>query len=406
MLLKDKSELNKHIVRTMQPVLDAFSDLLGTWMKFIDLSGQYIIAAQPNMSCKACQVIRATPEGLIRCHTYAKKAIKQIKKGGILKSICHAGFLTLTVPIIVEDCCIGALMAGNIIVHPSEEMEERVLDLTRDLKIDRELMQNLLRNLTPWDKQSVDRLAKAIFAISRCFLEIGVAFANNERMELVKSLKEAELRSLQAQINPHFLFNTLNTIEMLAMMEGAQQTNEIVHSLAQILRHNLSSKTKIITLASELESINHYLKIQQYRFGSRLVVQQNIASDLYDLRIPALTLQPLVENAVVHGLEPSEKVGLLEINSKSVNDTVVITISDNGVGMTHDKLRTIRSALRLLDSVDDSLGLINVQKRCRILFGSRFGISISSQLGKGTTVKLRLPRSYKGGYENEVAHCG
>ncbi len=395
------------MLQTMQPVLDTFSEMLGVWLKFVDVSGRYIITGQNTRPCNFCQMVRAVPKGLERCHHYARQAVNQSKnKCGPFKSICHAGLITVAVPIMVEDRCFGALMAGEIVEESAEEIKRVVLKRTADLPLDPERLINCFRELPVWKPRKVEILAQTLYAISNCFIELGITSARKEKMELIKALREAELRALQAQINPHFLFNTLNTIEMLAMMEGARHTAQIVHSLAQILRHNLFSRTELTTLAGELESITHYLFIQQCRFGERLRVFQNIPPDLLETRIPALTLQPLVENAVVHGLEPLEGPGILEIIGEAVNDYITFIIRDNGVGIAEPRLNDLRSRIMELKSNTDTLGLVNVQKRCRLLYGPGYGVTITSVLGKGTEVRLRLPKTTKtGGVAVEAAYC-
>lgn len=404
---KRGDQLSSKMLQTMQPVLNTFSEMLGVWLKFVDISGRYIITAQNVRPCNFCQTIRAVPRGLERCHHYAREAVNQSKnEHGPFKSICHAGLITVTVPIMVDDSCFGALMAGEIVQGPAEEIKREVLKRTADLPLDLERLINCFQELPVWEPRKVDILAQTLYAISNCFIELGVASAREEKMELIKALREAELRALQAQINPHFLFNTLNTIEMLAMMEGARQTTQIVHSLAQILRHNLFSKTELTTLASELESINHYLLIQQCRFGERLRVLKNVPPELLQARIPALTLQPLVENAVVHGLEPLERPGILEITGEAVNDHLIFVIKDNGVGIPEHRLNDLRSRIMELKSNTDTLGLVNIQKRCRLLYGPGYGITITSVWGKGTEVRLKLPKSTKtGGVSGEAAYC-
>ncbi len=383
------------ILQTMQPVISTLGEMLGLWLKFVDVSGRYIITAQNIRPCNFCQAIRSVPKGLERCHHYARETVNQSKyKQGPFKSICHAGLITVTVPIMINGNCFGALMAGEIVQKPAEKIKQEVLKRTADLSLDLKGLIEHFHELPVWDPCKVEILAQALYAISNCFIELGVISAREEKMELIKVLREAELRALQAQINPHFLFNTLNTIEMLAIMEGARQTTQIVHSLAQILRHNLFPKTELTTVASELDSINHYLLIQQYRFGERFKVIKNIAPELLQERIPALTLQPLVENAIVHGLEPLEGPGIIEITGQVDNGFLVFVIKDNGMGIPEDKLNNLRSRIMELKSDTDSLGLVNIQKRCRLLYGPGYGITINSAWRKGTEVRLKLPKKH------------
>jgi sensor histidine kinase YesM len=209
------------------------------------------------------------------------------------------------------------------------------------------------------------------------------------------SVKEAELKALQAQINPHFLYNTLDSIQWLAVLQGAEDIQKTIQCLGQLLRHSLDRKSVIVNVAKELEQIRNYLFIQKMRYGDKLSYRINLEPGVLDFELPKLVLQPIVENAILHGVEPKAGGGSICIEGwLHKDDQAVIEISDDGVGMEDETLSRLNASLRS-DSeggAQQHLGLANVHKRLQYFFGEEFGLAISSRPGAGSSVRLRIPR--------------
>lgn len=389
----EQKEICKRVLKLIQPVLDSMSEMQGIWLKFVDTSGEYILTSQTTNPCRFCCLIRSTPAGLRMCHDTARRAVKQSKQyKGPIKSRCHAGLTTVTVPIMINENCLGALMAGEIVEENLYgEIKQHINKTARNLQIRGSELMKCFEEIPKWSTDKINVITRSLDAVSNCFIEVGVTVSNNEKTELEKHLKDMELKALQNQINPHFLFNTLNTIEMLSVMEGAIQTSHIVHALAQLFRRNLHISSDLVTIGQELESVDHYLTIQRCRFGERLEIINNIPPYMLEFNIPALALQPLVENAVVHGLEPREEKGCLRLDGYSELGDIVLQVTDNGVGIAREQLDQIRLLLKNTNVKTNKLGLQNVQKRCLLHYKSPYGISITSAPGRGTSVTLRLP---------------
>lgn len=206
--------------------------------------------------------------------------------------------------------------------------------------------------------------------------------------------KDVELKMLASQINPHFLYNTLETIRMKARCSGESEIEELVKMLAKILRRNIQVGDKLVTLKSELELVEYYLKIQQYRFGDRIRYSIDIRCDIDFLKIMPLLIQPIVENAFVHGLETKEGQGIIRIIVERT-DRLRIHIIDNGNGMSEDKLNEIIESLNDFSKLSrDHIGLNNVNQRIKLLYGDEYGISIKSKESEGTTVVIEIPEDY------------
>lgn len=223
----------------------------------------------------------------------------------------------------------------------------------------------------------------------------GLAYHFSTQLALARAahnaalLDKAEIRALQAQIQPHFLFNALNTVTALIRREP-ERAREVVGHLGDFLRRNLhSTQCETVSLRQELEHVKHYLTVEQARYGERLTVTYEVAPDVLQTPIPPLTLQPLVENAISHGLQRIRRGG--QIHLKAVrNGSVVITVSDNGQGITPSRLAQLLEQPASSQS-GSGLALYNVHHRLRGLYGAEAGVQISSQVGQGTVVTVRLP---------------
>ena len=198
-------------------------------------------------------------------------------------------------------------------------------------------------------------------------------------MELEKQLAQAKLQALQMQLNPHFLFNTLHSISSL-MHQDVEAADGMITRLSDLLRTALdSSNTQEVTLRQELEFLQRYLEIEQTRFGRRLTVKTDIASDTLDARVPNLILQPLVENAIRHGIEPHAKPGRVELRAQREAGTLVLEVCDNGAGLRKD------------EPAGEGVGLSNTRARLRTLYGEAHGFELRDAPGGGFLVRLIIP---------------
>ncbi len=203
--------------------------------------------------------------------------------------------------------------------------------------------------------------------------------------------QEAELKSLQMQINPHFLYNTLETINWMARSNGNEEIGIMAKSLGDLMRATINGRDYVL-LKDEAVSLHNYLQIQKYRYGEKLEAFIELDIETEDLYVPKLIIQPLVENAIYHGIEPAFDNGRIDIKSIIQNDALIITVRDSGVGMTQETIDEILNiAGRDHQTIPHSIGLQNVIKRIKKLFGDEYGITIESEFGEGTVITLHLP---------------
>lgn len=202
-------------------------------------------------------------------------------------------------------------------------------------------------------------------------------------------IKETEFRALQAQINPHFLYNTLESINWMAKVNRQTQISEMVEALGLLFRSSVSLKKPLLTLAEEIQIVRSYITIQRIRFEERLSFTMDVPDKFMNASIPKLTLQPLLENAIQYALE--SMIGICEIRvvALEAGDEVQIIVEDNGPGMPEDTLDLLKDGS--LKTRGNGIGLLNIDDRIRLSFGEGFGLRIQSEQGKGTRIIVRLP---------------
>lgn len=219
------------------------------------------------------------------------------------------------------------------------------------------------------------------------------------RQEMINHQQRMQLEMLASKINPHFLFNTLETIRMKASSAGDREVATAIKLLGKSMRHVLETGGRLVSLKSELEYITVYLDIQKIRFKDRINYQINVseAIDTEAYRILPLLLQPVVENAFIHGLEGKERDGHILMEISAADDMLLVTVSDNGMGMSHNQLVNLLDRIHAPNRGEEhtgGIGLYNVCQRIRLYYGERYGLDITSALEVGTRVTIRLPLQF------------
>lgn len=213
------------------------------------------------------------------------------------------------------------------------------------------------------------------------------------RAELEKSLKEAELKALQLQINPHFMFNVLNSVNRLISLNEHDKAQQVLSAFSKMLRYSMRDIGNIVPLQKELDYVEKYLFLQNLRFGNRVRYKILIHDELLNLQLPFFTLQPLVENAIIHGLEPKESEGEIYIFSEIDGAKITLIIRDNGLGMAQEKVdlfKNIDLAAAEASLGSSGIGISNVHSRLKLFFGERYTFDLTSKLNEGTTVRLTI----------------
>ena len=203
------------------------------------------------------------------------------------------------------------------------------------------------------------------------------------------TIKETEFKALQAQINPHFLYNTLESINWMAKSSGQKKISEMVEALGYLLRNSIQVTNPLVSIKEELEFVEKYNVIQTFRFDDRLVFECDVDADLMRESIPKLTLQPLVENAIHYAVEKMIEPCQINIYAKKYHDYFVLIVEDDGPGMTEEQLQLLKE--RKLITKGEGIGLMNIEERIKLSFGDQYGVDIQSKQGSGTKVSIRVP---------------
>ena len=241
--------------------------------------------------------------------------------------------------------------------------------------------------------QLYDYLSVMIWRIQRLLAQVYQEKIHAERLKT--SQKDAEFKMLTSQINPHFLYNTLETIRMKARINKQYEIEELVKMLGKILRSSIQAGSKDMTIREEVELAEYYLKIQQYRFGERIQYQIYVEEGTEGQKILPLLIQPLVENCIIHGLEGRENVGHIDISIKRCGRNVVITVTDDGAGICEEKIAEIRRELAGNRTKGEHIGICNVNQRVRLRYGEEYGVTVESICGEYTRVEITLPGDWE-----------
>jgi len=245
--------------------------------------------------------------------------------------------------------------------------------------------------------------------------EIGILY--NEYQSMIEELKfyiknelehklitlDSQMKSLEAQINSHFLYNTLESINSIAEIEEIESIGTMSLALGDMFRYSIKTTSELVTIADELKHVKDYISIQQIRFENRFELLLEIPPDMYPLKILKLVLQPIVENAFYHGLRYCSAGSLIRLSGCVENDTIYISVFDDGMGMTPDRLKELNKSLlekahftELGHRNKQSIGLKNIHTRIQLYYGEGYGMQIQSRQSHGTTVTLKVPL-FKGG---------
>lgn len=395
-------------------IVEVFTRATGVTIDINDTRGYPLV--EHNFFYGFCHNIRRNPEGLKRC-------IKSNAEVGYLSSVtgqsrickCHAGLALVAVPILIDGKFCGTITAGQMhLEQPDKKAIEQMLEAARYLNFDsRELIESFLevQVITPEKCRAtaeliqfvVNSIAELIYfqklQETRTREKLKLMNEAMNRAEVENALRMAELKNLQAQIKPHFLFNTLNTIRGLIILEENEKALSTLYSLTGLLRYNFSNRDDLITLLEEMDYVNNYLSIQKARFGEKIQVVIDIEPELLNLPLPCLTLQPLVENACNHGVEYCEEGGLVSIMARRIGPDIEICVIDTGPGFPEEALQQLNSYFRGEISDKQSgmstisggrIGLRNVHRRLQLFFNGNYGLGVESRPGC-TRVCMTLP---------------
>ncbi len=301
---------------------------------------------------------------------------------------------------------ISLFMAFVLIIFFTAAISKRVNKLSKDIHM---VAMGKFDTIPDMDgEDEIGQLSRDLGKMVKSIRELvhEVYEVNLQKNQLTIRQRDIKLRMLANQINPHFLFNALETIRMKALVNGEKEIAGVVKLLGKIMRKNLEVGNEPVKLASEIELVESYLGIQKFRYGNKINYKINKKDNMQDYSILPLLLQPIVENAVVHGLECKEGEGIVAVDIDETDGFLIIKVEDDGAGMTEDRLQQVIKAMDVVNEDEipgRRIGLINVHQRIKLHYGEKYGLLIRSKPNKGTTVEMILPG--RGKADAEIANC-
>jgi ligand-binding sensor protein len=402
--LKEVIDLN-----LLQDIQEKFAELTGLAFVTVDFKGTPI-TSEINFSdfCISRRKISVYKKSCYMSDAHA--GLEAARRGQPCVYRCPAGLIDFAVPIVVQGQYLGAVLSGQVRCQQNDKWleENEVIKYDSKWKMNQEWTEKYQKTLhMDYDKiisssqlvhLVINQLVeKEIINIIQEELNKNTVHLMEEkkaRAELAEKLRIAELKSLKAQMNPHFLFNILNSIGCSALTEGAKKTQEMTYMLSQLLRYNISGSGKSVTLKEDLQNIERYLKIQQLRFGDKFTYSIQMPEELGKQNLPPLIIQPFIENAIQHGILPKENQGHLDLQTYIEENDIIIKIKDDGIGISPQKINVLLGEQKFEGNPND-IGIQNTRKRLIQSFGPQYDVYIESRLNKGTSVTIKIPLDFE-----------
>ena len=285
-------------------------------------------------------------------------------------------FLILGITITV--CCLFTIFLSSNLTKPLRRIMHRMECISKgNFHVEPELEGN----------DEIGELGKGINQLATNINQLLLKVKNDENTK-----KELEFKVLQSQINPHFVYNALNSIKVMAMIQKADGIYETATALGALLKETSKGAMSHITIEEEINLLDQYITIQKIRKKGLIQVSYSIDSELLSCKIPKFTLQPIIENSIVHGFEGKKGLGILDISAVLVEDDILIEIRDNGVGIPQDRIETILQKDKSQGERYSSIGLMNINERIKLTYGEKYGLSFESKYMEYSIVRILIPK--------------
>lgn len=396
-------------MEVLQKIQDAFSAATGVAAIIVDYKGNPVL--EYSNFTDFCTNIRKIPECYEHCmRSDADGGIESVRTGKPAIYVCHGGLVDMAVPIMAKGNYIGAILAGQVQI-PKEEMAKLPMGSPGKLTnlYGRQDLARMRSQVTMTTLERVQAAADLLFTIANYLVERQLIVvmqrelneANmelmeeiNRRSDMESALQKANLKALQAQINPHFFFNVLNTIGRLAMIEGANQTQDMVYRFSDLLRYTMRrDENDFVTLQEEIRHVRNYLHIQKVRQGDRLTYDFDISKELKTVLCPFMSIQPFVENAIKYAVEARENGAHISVSAHLSGNDVEIHVIDNGVGISSERIDELLDEERHIESKKGmGIGIRNTNKRLKYYYGPDYGVTFNKNITSGTDVIITIPQ--------------
>ena len=395
--LQDVVDLSK-----LQAIQDSFVKAMGLAAVTVDPTGTPL--TRDSNFQKICLMIRSRPEGAKRCYACDARGGREAARTGLpVTYTCSSGLIDAAAPIIIDGQYLGSVLCGQVLLGGQREAQiEDIVARCLPIGLSRHEVVEALASIPDIPRERIDSALETLMLAANNMAEVGMTNLIQRRLldqavekaAIERALRDAQLRALQARINPHFLYNALTLISCSAFEEGAAQTEEVAYTLAEVLRYSLRNTATMVPLREEFDMIERCLQLHSMRFGEHLITRVELDPAAAEVSAPCMFLQPLVENAIVHGVEAQTRPTKVCVTARARGGRLVVEVSDEGVGMDAAQVRSINENRRPV--VDPSrarpaLGLQTVLTRLDHEYGAAFDVRVTSAPGRGTRIQLSWP---------------
>ncbi|SHH26274.1 histidine kinase [Desulfosporosinus lacus] len=361
-------------------------------LQMVDTRGNILLEFNPSPDF--CKFICQEDEMRI-CSDY----ISRLEPGKSDRFICQHGLENILLPVNINNQTIGYLVGAQVYSADSEYQKYLIdiMAMAKEKKIEPAAIAKSIAAIKTIEENKIEIHEQICNHISQ---NIGQDFSQSiintadkavvrlsiEKEMLEKKIIDLEAKNMSLVINPHFLFNTLNSIARIAYFEKSHTTEELIYCLSDLLRYNLKQDDELHTIGAEMDNIEKYLYIQKVRYKNRLEYDIDIADQIKAYRIPNMIIQPIVENALIHGITPKRDGGKIKIYAEKYQDNINISVMDNGNGFPKEVLEGLQQSENKL-----GIGFRSTDKRLKRYFGEQYGLKITKSDYSGSTVTISIP---------------
>lgn len=360
-------------------------------LQLVDRKGGILLEFNPAPDF--CQLVCQEKERRV-----CQECMVRLKSGQRQRFTCQYGLATIVLPIELKNKPIGFIIGGHVYSPATEYLKYliNIVDIAKEKGLEPEVLAKAVAALKTMDEAKIDIHEQLCQHIAKnIYYDVSATINQNDtamnRLSIEKEMLEKKIIDLEAKnmslvINPHFLFNTLNSIARIAYFEKSYTTEELIYCLSDLLRYNLKQDDELHTIGAEIDNIEKYLYIQKIRFKNRLEYEIEIADDLKAYRMPNMIIQPIVENALLHGITPKRDGGKVKIYAEKYKHDIHIYVMDNGNGFPKEVLHQLEQAEH-----GRGIGFSSTDKRLKRYFGEAYGLKIVKSDYSGSTVTISIP---------------
>ena len=393
-------------VKELQNLQDNWAKATNLAFVSVDRNGRPI-TEQSNFT-PFCEKLRQYDEFREKCHYCDACGGRKAKRiGRAYTYICHAGLIDFAIPIMIKGQYVGAILAGQVACTQKQDLRP-IATASQGWQKDEELVK-LYNQVAVMPVEKILAVAQILcdsynYSIEKQYVnkidselrekDLKLIKEEKLRIEMEKSLREIELKALHYQINPHFLFNVLNTIGRLAFFENAKMTEDVVYAFSDMMRYILRKSTQpLSSLGDEITYVLNYLKIQKIRLGSRLQYTIAVPEEYYMVKLPFLSLTTIVENSIKHAVENKASGGMIKVSAREQGEDLHVDIVDDGDGISPARITSILRGDAYKNDKEGAVGMYNINNRLIHCFGHQYALNIESgnKPSMGTKVTIKVP---------------